>query len=155
MIPNNTVSPKPRSKKHVILRLARYIFAHKWMVLGAVSLTIASNLLALLGPALSGYAIDAIGTEAGMADFNQVYFYCFLMLVFYVVSSALTYVLSILMTKLSQRISYQMRKDLVDKLLELPVRFFDGHQTGDIISRLSYDIDTITASLSNLSLIHI
>src|SRR5699024_3397171 len=81
--------------------------------------------------------------------FNQVYFYCFLMLVFYVVSSALTYVLSILMTKLSQRISYQMRKDLVDKLLELPVRFFDGHQTGDIISRLSYDIDTITASLSN------
>ena len=149
MIPNNTVSPKPRSKKHVILRLARYIFAHKWMVLGAVSLTIASNLLALLGPALSGYAIDAIGTEAGMADFNQVYFYCFLMLVFYVVSSALTYVLSILMTKLSQRISYQMRKDLVDKLLELPVRFFDGHQTGDIISRLSYDIDTITASLSN------
>ena len=71
------------------------------------------------------------------------------MLVFYVVSSALTYVLSILMTKLSQRISYQMRKDLVDKLLELPVRFFDGHQTGDIISRLSYDIDTITASLSN------
>ena len=149
MIPNNTVSPKPRSKKHVILRLARYIFAHKWMVLGAVSLTIASNLLALLGPALSGYAIDAIGTEAGMAKFNQVYFYCFLMLVFYVVSSALTYVLSILMTKLSQRISYQMRKDLVDKLLELPVRFFDGHQTGDIISRLSYDIDTITASLSN------
>lgn len=149
MIPNNTVSPKPRSKKHVILRLARYIFAHKWMVLGAVSLTIASNLLALLGPTLSGYAIDAIGTEAGMAKFNQVYFYCFLMLVFYVVSSALTYVLSILMTKLSQRISYQMRKDLVDKLLELPVRFFDGHQTGDIISRLSYDIDTITASLSN------
>lgn len=109
-------------------RLARYIFAHKWMVLGAVSLTIASNLLALLGPALSGYAIDAIGTEAGMAKFNQVYFYCFLMLVFYVVSSALTYVLSILMTKLSQRISYQMRKDLVDKLLELPVRFFDGHR---------------------------
>ena len=149
MIPNNTVSPKPRSKKHVILRLARYIFAHKWMVLGAVSLTIASNLLALLGPTLSGYAIDAIGTEAGMAKFNQVYFYCFLMLVFYVVSSALTYVLSILMTKLNQRISYQMRKDLVDKLLELPVRFFDGHQTGDIISRLSYDIDTITASLSN------
>ncbi len=149
MIPNNTVSPKPRSKKHVILRLARYIFAHKWMVLGAVSLTIASNLLALLGPTLSGYAIDAIGIEAGMAKFNQVYFYCFLMLVFYVVSSALTYVLSILMTKLSQRISYQMRKDLVDKLLELPVRFFDGHQTGDIISRISYDIDTVNASLSN------
>ena len=42
-----------------------------------------------------------------------------------------------------------MRKDLVDKLLELPVRFFDSHQTGDIISRLSYDIDTVNSSLSN------
>lgn len=149
MIPKDPSLQKQRSKRHVILRLGRYIFQHKWMVLGAVSLTVVSNLLALLGPMLSGYAIDAIGTEPGTANFQLVFFYCFLMLIFYLISSALTYVLSILMTKLSQRISYQMRKDLVDKLLELPVRFFDGHQTGDIISRLSYDIDTINVSLSN------
>ena len=59
------------------------------------------------------------------------------MLVFYVLSSGLSYLLSVLMVKISQKIVYQMRKDLVDKLLELPVRFFDSHQTGDIISRLS------------------
>ena len=71
------------------------------------------------------------------------------MLVFYVLSSGLSYLLSVLMVKISQKIVYQMRKDLVDKLLELPVRFFDSHQTGDIISRLSYDIDTVNSSLSN------
>lgn len=149
MIPNDPNQHKPRDRKKVILRLGKYLLQHKWMVLAAVSLTITGNLLALLGPMLSGYAIDAIGVGAGQTNFDLVLFYCGLMLVFYVLSSGLSYLLSVLMVKISQKIVYQMRKDLVDKLLELPVRFFDSHQTGDIISRLSYDIDTVNSSLSN------
>lgn len=71
------------------------------------------------------------------------------MIVFYLLSSLLSYVLAVLMIHLSQKIVYQMRREVFEKLVELPVRFFDGHQTGDIISRISYDIDTINASLSN------
>lgn len=149
MIPNDPNQHKPRDRKKVILRLGKYLLQHKWMVLEAVSLTITGNLLALLGPMLSGYAIDAIGVGPGQTNFDLVLFYCGLMLVFYVLSSGLSYLLSVLMVKISQKIVYQMRKDLVDKLLELPVRFFDSHQTGDIISRLSYDIDTVNSSLSN------
>lgn len=149
MIPNDPNQHKPRDRKKVILRLGKYLLQHKWMVLAAVSLTITGNLLALLGPMLSGYAIDAIGVGPGQTNFDLVLFYCGLMLMFYVLSSGLSYLLSVLMVKISQKIVYQMRKDLVDKLLELPVRFFDSHQTGDIISRLSYDIDTVNSSLSN------
>ena len=149
MIPNDPNQYKPRDRKKVILRLGKYLLQHKWMVLAAVSLTVTGNLLALLGPMLSGYAIDAIGVGPGQPNFDLVLFYCGLMLVFYVLSSGLSYLLSVLMVKISQKIVYQMRKDLVDKLLELPVRFFDSHQTGDIISRLSYDIDTVNSSLSN------
>ena len=149
MIPNDPNQHKPRDRKKVILRLGKYLLQHKWMVLAAVSLTITGNLLALLGPMLSGYAIDAIGVGPGQTNFDLVLFYCGLMLVFYVLSSGLSYLLSVLMVKISQKIVYQMRKYLVDKLLELPVRFFDSHQTGDIISRLSYDIDTVNSSLSN------
>ena len=149
MIPNDPNQHKPRDRKKVILRLGKYLLQHKWMVLAAVSLTITGNLLALLGPMLSGYAIDAIGVGPGQTNFDLVLFYCGLMLVFYVLSSGLSYLLSVLMVKISQKIVYQMRKDLVDKLLELPVRLFDSHQTGDIISRLSYDIDTVNSSLSN------
>lgn len=149
MIPNDPNQHKPRDRKKVILRLGKYLLQHKWMVLAAVSLTITGNLLALLGPMLSGYAIDAIGVGPAQTNFDLVLFYCGLMLVFYVLSSGLSYLLSVLMVKISQKIVYQMRKDLVDKLLELPVRFFDSHQTGDIISRLSYDIDTVNSSLSN------
>lgn len=149
MIPNDPNQHKPRDRKKVILRLGKYLLQHKWMVLAAVALTVTGNLLALLGPMLSGYAIDAIGVGPGQTNFDLVLFYCGLMLVFYVLSSGLSYLLSVLMVKISQKIVYQMRKDLVDKLLELPVRFFDNHQTGDIISRLSYDIDTVNSSLSN------
>lgn len=133
----------------VVLRLGTYLFAHPWMALSALILTIVGNGLALMGPKISGEAIDAIGTAAGQTDFQRVFYFCSLMLLFYLASSALSYLLSVLMVKLSQKIVYQMRKELFEKLVDLPVRFFDGHQTGDIISRISYDIDTINASLSN------
>jgi ATP-binding cassette subfamily B multidrug efflux pump len=140
---------RKKNRRQVILRLLGYMMRHRWMVLGAIALTVTGNLLALLGPMLSGYAIDAIGTGPGEADFQRIFSYCALMLLFYLVSSVMSYLLSVLMVKLSQRVAYQLRADLFNKLVELPVRFFDGHQTGDIISRVSYDIDTVTASLSN------
>ena len=142
-------APKPQNRKKVLLRLWTYLFQHKWMILAALLLTFTSNLLALLGPILSGLAIDYIGTAPGQANFPMVFYYCGLMLIFYIVSSGLSYLLSVLMVRLSQKVVYQMRKDLFDKLVELPVRFFDSHQTGDIISRISYDIDTVNSSLSN------
>ena len=61
----------------------------------------------------------------------------------------LSLILSRLMIHISQKISYQMRKDLFDKLVELPVGYFDTHPAGDVISRMSYDIDTVNTSLSH------
>ncbi len=140
---------KPRDRRKVLLRLWSYIYAHKWMAFAAVLLTIGSNLLALLGPYLSGRAIDAIGLTKGGVDFPSVFFYCGLMVIFYAASSAHSYILSILMIRLSERIVFQMRQQVFDRLTLLPVRYFDQHQTGDIVSHLSYDIDTVNASLSN------
>lgn len=149
--PNKKGGSEGRKKNRcqVILRLLGYMMRHRWMALGAIALTVTGNLLALLGPMLSGYAIDAIGTGPGEADFQRIFSYCALMLLFYLISSVMAYLLSVLMVKLSQRVAYQLRADLFNKLVDLPVRFFDGHQTGDIISRVSYDIDTVTSSLSN------
>ena len=75
--------------------------------------------------------------------------YCILMGIFYLASSVLSYILSVLMIRFSQKIVYKMRDDVFQKLTELPVGYFDLHQTGDIVSRISYDIDTVNASLSN------
>ena len=64
-------------------------------------------------------------------------------------SSAFTYALTFTMTKLSRNISRKMREEVFDKLLSLPVSFFDKRLAGDVINRLIYDIDTVNASLSN------
>ncbi len=138
-----------RDTKRIMFRLWKYLYRYKWMGLLAIFLSVASNLLSLLGPMLSGYAIDSIGSGPGMARFDRVFFYCALMIIFYVVSSLLAYILSVLMIRLSQKVIFKMRSDVFNSLAGLPVRFFDSNQTGEIISRISYDIDTVNASLSN------
>jgi len=138
-----------RDTLRILSRLWKYLYRYKWYGLLALVLSISSNLLALVGPLLSGNAIDAIGTTPGAVDFEKVFYYCAIMVAFYILSSILSYILSVLMIRLTQKVIFQMRSDVFNKLLDLPVRFFDSHQPGEIISRISYDIDTVNASLSN------
>ena len=130
-----------------MLRLGGYILQYWPLFLLAVLLTLASDQLSLMGPKYSGDAIDAIAAESGV-NFDAVWENVGRMLVCYAASAILSYLLAILMIRLSQRIVYTMRKQLFEKLTSLPVSYFDTHTTGDIISRISYDIDTVNASLS-------
>lgn len=136
-----------RTRKGLMLRLGGYILQYWPLFLLAVLLTLASNQLSLMGPKYSGDAIDAIAAESGV-HFDAVWENVGRMLVCYAASAILSYLLAILMIRLSQRIVYTMRKQLFEKLTSLPVSYFDTHTTGDIISRISYDIDTVNASLS-------
>ena len=139
-----------RSKKTgTVLRLLKYMMGYKWGLLLAVCLTVGSNLFALWGPELSGKAIDAIQPGKGLVDFATVYRFAGLMAVFYVASALMDYVLNVLMIAISRKITYQMRRDIFERLADMPVGYFDTHATGDIISRISYDTDTINASLSS------
>ena len=139
---------KPKNKKGVFIRLSKYVLQQWPLFIIALALTLAANQLSLLGPKYSGAAIDAIEFEAGV-DFSAVWENILRMLGCYLISAALSYVLSVVMIHLSQRIIYKMRKQVFEKLTTLPVNFFDTHATGDIISHLSYDIDTINSTLSH------
>ena len=145
-------------RTRVVGRILRYMLRYKWAMLAAFGMMLVSNLLALAGPALSGIVINAIdpfdsanggGIAVGAVDFATVKTYCLLLIVFYAVSAIMSYGLSILMAWISQRISYTMRKEVFAHLTELPVGYFDTHQTGEIVSHISYDIDTVNASLSH------
>ncbi len=149
------------SRRLVFGRVLRYMLHYKWAMLGAFFLMLASNLLALAGPALSGYVIDAIDpfgvaegnggavSAVGQVDFETVTRFCVLLVIVYVLSAVMSYALAVLMAWVSQRISYTMRKEVFAHLTRLPVGYFDTHQTGEIVSHLSYDIDTVNASLSH------
>ncbi len=142
-------SGKGSIKAAVLKRMAKYLLKHKGMLLICLLLMLSSNILALAAPKLSQSAIDAIEPGAGLVDIEAVISYATLMVLFYALSAALSYVLAIMMIRLSQKIIYTMRKQLFDHLTSLPVSFFDTHATGEIISRISYDIDTVNTSLSH------
>ena len=142
-------SKKGAIKAAVLKRMAKYLLEHKVMLVICFLLMITSNVLALAAPKLSELAINAIEPGVGAVNFDKVFFYTALMLAFYAVSAVLSFVLAIMMVRLGQKIIYSMRKQLFDHLTELPISFFDTHATGEIISRISYDIDTINTSLSH------
>ncbi|RHO57476.1 ABC transporter ATP-binding protein [Ruminococcaceae bacterium AM07-15] len=138
----------PGRKRATLLRLCRYVMRFRFWVILALLLTVLSNYFGLMGPYLSGLAVDSIGSKAGTVQFPLVFRYCLFMALFYVASALLSYLLSMIMITISRKVTYQMRSDIFNKLSSLPVGYFDTHQAGDIISRISYDTDTINSSLS-------
>ena len=142
---------KPKNRKYALKRLWDYLYKYKFLLLIALTLTILSNSFALVGPKLLGYAINAMDFKitGGKVLIDKVLYYAMLMVVFYIFSSIFSYILSRLMIKIGKKVVYQMRADAFNKLQELPVKYFDTNTIGDIISKMSYDIDTINTSLSS------
>ena len=132
----------------VLKRLWTYMRPHLGGLVLAAALSILGTGIGLVGPRLSGRAIDAILGESGV-DFSNVFRYALLMVGCYVFSGAMTYGLSLLMIRISRSVVFDMRRDAFDRLVSLPVSYFDRHQPGDVISRISYDIDTINTSLTH------
>ena len=139
---------KPRNAKGTILRLFQTMLHERALFVLALGLTLAGNLLGLVGPSLAGEAIDAIGAPGGIA-WNVIARKCALMLACYAGSALLSYLLSLLMIHISRGVVYRMREQAFDRLMRLPVGFYDRNPSGDIISRISYDVDTVNTSLSN------
>ena len=137
------------SRGTLLRRLWKYLGRNRLLLVLAVALSLSSSLLALYGPKLSGTAINAIGLGTGKVDFSTVYRCAILMAIFYVASSGLTFLLNAVMIRLSRTVSRQMRHDVFESLASLPVSFFDRWQTGDIISTITYDVDTVNQALSS------
>lgn len=148
MPPFSTKTDKPKDAKGAVRRLVKYMFKYRALTAAAVVLSVFSNIFALLGPKLSGNAIDVIAKGYGRVNFNKVYYYAGLMILFYILSVIMSYVLSSIMIVIGRRVARRMRKEVFDKLTRIPVGYYDTNQTGDIISRVSYDIDVINTSLS-------
>lgn len=143
---NNMTKPE---RKWVLIRLSKYILQHKLLILLVVIFSMASNICSLIGPYLSGRAIGVIEKGLkGSVDMAAVLKYAGTMLVLYIFSAVFAYALSITMINLTRRVVKQLRSDIFNKLSTLPVGYFDVHQTGDLLSRVSYDIDVLNTSMS-------
>ena len=148
MPPRNMNLQKPKNARRTLASLGRYLMRSAPLLTAALTLTVAGNVCQLVGPTLCGYAIDAIALESGV-DFPRVFRYAAMMLGLYVISAGLNYAVSIMILHVSQRTVRDMRDDIFSRLMRLPVGYFDRRQTGDILSHISYDVDTVNSSLSN------
>ena len=144
---NSFVEHKPKDGKKALRRILSYVKEFKVLIVFALILSFTANILSLIGPSLAGKAINEAAAGVGKVDFSRVLYYVRYMLIFYVASSLITLGISIMMTMVAKYTARKLRKECFEKISRLPVSFFDRNQAGDIISRVSYDVDVVSASI--------
>ena len=141
-------STKKVDKKFVFVNLLKYLKPYIPILVLVFIANIAGTLLSLVGPKICGLAIDEIHIGGG-TDFVKIRNYALVLVGVYAFSAVLEYLSAIGMAFVSRGTVKKMRSDLFAHLTKLPVGYFDTRQAGDIISTLSYDIDTVGESLAN------
>ncbi len=135
-------------KRYVFKNLLKYLKPYVPLLAAVFLCNIISTVLTLAGPKLCGMAIDEIKPDGG-TDFKMIAVYAAVLTGVYILSAVTLYLSSVGMAYISRSMIKKMRCDVFAHLSSLPVSYFDNRQTGDIISVLSYDIDTVGESLAN------
>ena len=144
------VREKPKNLKATLSKLTKYIGRSKYLLLGLLIFVIVIAILNLAGPALQAEAISAmtIDHEGAHVDFDKLYNVIIMMATVYILSSLFTYLQGVTAAKLSQYTVSTMRADLFRKISYLPIRYTDTHRHGDIMSRMTNDVENISNSIS-------
>ena len=143
---------KPKDIKKTLRRLIKYIGHNRRLFYSLIIMVLFVTILALVGPYLQGIAIDSITIDKDKGkldvDFTRLYITLAGILGTYLLSSGFSYFQGIFAAKLSQNTVKTMRKDLFDHIVRLPVKYTDTHAHGDIMSRMTNDVDSISNTIS-------
>ena len=141
---------KPKHARETLGKLLKYIGKSKALILLLISIMLVVTVADLAGPALQGAAIDTIRlTDQGLTvDLVAMVRYLGLMGILFVISSSLSLAQGILAAKLSQNTVYTLRNDLFRKISKLPIRYTDTHRHGDIMSRMTNDVENVSNAIS-------
>ncbi len=141
---------KPKDGRKTLGKLLKYFAAEKFMLLGLLAAVAVLVVATVSAPGVQSQAIDCIAAGA----FEKLPGILLILLVIYGIHCLCTLVQSLLSAKLSQKIVRRMREDLFDKIVNLPIKYIDNHSHGDIMSRMTNDVEnisnTISQSLSSL-----
>ncbi|MGN0108373.1 MAG: ABC transporter ATP-binding protein [Hominilimicola sp.] len=133
-------------KNRTLSRLYSYVAEHKKFLALLVISALLANIFMLAAPYISGHAIDFIKGENNV-DFPMVMKFIGILFTVYVLNALFTWGMTVFTNSLSNRTIEKMRRDAFEKISRLPLKFFDGHSHGDIISRLTNDIDSVSDGL--------
>lgn len=144
---------KPKNTKKTLIRLFRYIGKSRIILISIIVLTVVITLFDLIGPLLQQKSIDSFKldpvTKKLSVDFSGLTLFLILMILFNLASAGLSLLMSRLGAKLSQGTVYIMRKELFEKISRLPISYTDNHKHGDIMSRMTNDVDNVSNAISS------
>nr|AGS51924.1 lipid A export ATP-binding/permease protein MsbA [uncultured bacterium contig00002] len=140
---------KPKNMWNAIKRIIVYLGTQKYALFGLIVTVILTTLLSLGMPVLQKGAIDTITFNDGInIDFQRLRLYLFYMGVLFVITSGFTLAQGLLAASVSQKTVKVIRTDMMNKLQSLPIRYFDRNTHGELMSRLTNDVDNISSSVS-------
>ena len=149
------VVEKPKDFKGTMLKLLGYVGKHKIAVFFAVAFAMCSVIFNIIGPKVLGQVTTKLyeGLVAkvagtGAVDFDWIGKTLLFLLGLYLASSACNLIQGWLMTGVTQKICYRMRKEIAQKITVVPMSYFNGHSKGDVLSRITNDVDTLGQSLN-------
>ncbi len=147
---------KPRDFKGTMLKLLRYLGSYKLAILVVMIFAIASTVFSILGPKILGKATTRLfegvlgqiaGTGSGI-DFVYIGNIILLMVGLYLLSTLFSYIQGWVMSGVSMNITYRFRRDISQKINRLPLKYFDGVSHGEVLSRITNDVDTVSQTLN-------
>lgn len=136
---------KPRNAWETSRRLLGYLVKKKLALVLVFISAVVTTVISIAGTRLNGYTIDNFIKNGDIRGLGSI---CIVMLALYLVSTVSTYVQNILMIATAQKTAADIRRDLFANLQKLPLRYFDTHSSGDLMSRLTNDVDNINQVLS-------
>lgn len=139
---------KPKHVKHTLKRLWDFFKVEKKELLITFILILISGLLGISVPFLIGKAIDAIFPGEYLVQFENLKIIALTLLSVYILDNLLTFLQEYIVAGIAQRVVYNLRQKLFEKLQSLPIMFFDIHTHGEIMSRLTNDIDNVSTTIS-------
>jgi ATP-binding cassette subfamily B protein len=148
---------KPKNFQASLKRLLSYIRTHLKSIILIVILSIIATVFTTLGPRISSLAIDEIArgvmSAAGGGELNIDFTYLVKVLTglggLYLVGVVFNYLQGFIVAKISTGIAFRMRTDIMGKINRLPFSYFNSSSTGDVLSRITNDVDTLSMNLSN------
>ena len=146
---------KANDFKGTLMKLLAYLGSYKWALLGVAFFAIASTVFNIVGPKVLSEATTLLFTGAvamvngtGSIDFDAIAWVLVTTLALYLVSSLCSFIQGWIMTGVSQRICFRMRNDIAAKINRMPFGYFERNATGDTLSRITNDVDTMGQSLN-------
>ncbi len=141
---------KPKNTGTTLRRILGYIGKNRVIFFSLLALMTVVTVVDVLGPLFQQRAIDTIQYVDGelTVDFDRMKVYLIILAVMFLASGVLTYFQEVLAAKLAQATVYSLRNDLFEKISHLPISYTDSHRHGDIMSRMTNDVENVSNAVS-------